>query len=301
MASHVNGLVLGLGVLLFSASGCGSDGHGGSVAAVGPSPVTSGAPAGTLRLVVTNGWTNAPVPQAVVAMDGASVVTDQAGQLDLVATSACVPATVAAPGFLERRLRCLPSATEPRAPVTLWPVDSEDERAALKAIAFPYGRLTRLYLPEVAFSVTLADRDRVVTVWQAALARLRTTNQGFNATLLTNQAGELDEGVIVAPWQSIADCSASASLWPYAAAGFCLQNYPSSYFGEIVLARTDPARVATEGMAWRVLLYAAGLRPHGLPGVLNATRPDDTLSEFELRTLHMMGLRDGVLWPDTEN
>jgi len=301
MASHVNVRLLGLTVLLLAASGCGSDGHGGSVAAVGPSPVTSGAPAGTLRLVVTNGWTNAPVPQAVVAINGASVVTDEAGQFELVTTSACVPATVAAPGFLERRLRCLPR-TEPRAPVTLWPVASEDERDALKAFAFSFSRLTRPRPELVAFSMTLADRDRVLTVWQAALAKRRTATPRFNGPWLTSYETEPYDGVIiVAPWRSIEDCSATASPWPYAAGGFCLHGNNSSYFGEVFLARTDPARVATEGMALRVMLYAAGLRPHGFPGVLNATRPDDTLSEFELRTLHMMGLRDGVLWPDTEN
>jgi hypothetical protein len=301
MASHGNVVMLGLGVLLLGASGCGSDGHGGPAAIVGPSPVTSGAPARTLRLVVTNGWTNAPVPQAVVAVHGASVVTDQAGQFEVVTTSACVPATVTAPGFLERRLRCLPRDPEPRAPVTLWPVDSEDERDALEAFAFSFRRLTRVHLEEVALSPTLADRDRVFTVWQAALAKLRSATPVFNGAWLTRHETEPDNGMIVASLRSTEVCGATAVPWPFAAGGFCLGGNNMTYFGEVRLVWTDPARVATEGVALRVLLYAAGLRPHGLPGVLNATRPDDTLSAFELRTLHMMGLRDGVLWPDTEN
>jgi hypothetical protein len=41
------------------------------------------------------------VPQALVTMDGATVVTDQAGQFDLAAPSTCVRATVVARGYLD--------------------------------------------------------------------------------------------------------------------------------------------------------------------------------------------------------
>ncbi len=68
---------------------------------------------------------------------------------------------------------------------------------------------------------------------------------------------------------------------------------------------TLAARMADERVALRAMLYELGLRPHTLPGLMNATQPADTLSDFERRTLHMLSLRVrryplGVAWPDTE-
>jgi len=183
--------------------------------------------------------------------------------------------------------------------VTLWPVENDAERAALEAFAFSLGqRLPRWEAtPRVGF---VPAPDHVVATWQAAARRLNDATTGWFVVTLVPGPDINGEGVIVSPFTTLADCNHGWYPWRYEAAGFCMQS-GEEYF--VAVARTDPARIATEGMALRVLLYSYGLRPHPLPGVLNATRPDDTLSDFELRTLHMIGLRARAAplwWPDTE-
>lgn len=304
---------LGLTVLIVGAFACGSGNERRPATVTGPTPVTAAptpasptppTPAGgPIRLTVTNGWTDAPVAQAVVTMDGATAVTDQSGQFELATSGACVRATVVAPGYLERRLACLPTAaSQGRVVVTLWPVENDAERAALEAFAFPFGKVGRNSPQSVAFAAGIANRHDVIATWQAASTRLRTATSGWLDCTTLNATDLGDDGVVVSPFATLADCNHNWFPWPYAASGFCMQTHPA-YF--VAVARTDPARIATEGMALRVLMYSNGLRPHPLPGVLNATRPDDTLSDFEQRTLHMIGLRtaarpNGVAWPDTE-
>jgi len=98
-----------------------------------------------------------------------------------------------------------------------------------------------------------------------------------------------------------AGCNHTWSVWTYAASGFCMQR-TEEYF--VAQANVDPARLSTPAMALRVLMTFMGFRPHRLPGMFNDARSDDALSDFELRTLHMVGLRNkdapaGVDWPDT--
>lgn len=236
-----------------------------------------------------------------------TVITDQAGQFEVVPPVPCVPATVTADGFLERRVTCLTVTTSRgTAPVTLWPVDSVEERAALKTLAFDSGAVIRRGFRQLDIARHVDDRAAVITAWQRADRQLREATAGLLATTVPTDVEALQDGIIVDLWSAPADCTHSGTVTWFAVSGFCMGTYRGPaypYFIELV--RVAPSQVTSDAVALRALLYNFGLRPHGMAGLLNATRPTDTMSAFERRTLHMLRLRDrpwpgGVAWPDTE-
>lgn len=272
-----------------------------------PVPAPTPPPGPAIRVTVTNGWTNAAVPGARVTMGTDTVVTDQAGQFDVPTPVPCVPTTVVAEGFLERRVTCLTVTTSRgSAPVTLWPVESDEERLALKTLVFDGGALIRRGSLQLDVARQVDDRAAAIAAWQHADRQLRDATAGHLATTVPIDVEALQDGTIVDLWSSPADCTHSGTVAWFSVSGFCMGTYRGPaypYFIELV--RVAPSQVTSGAVALRALMYSFGLRPHAAPGLLNATRPADTLSEFERRALRMITLRDrpwpgGISWPDTE-
>lgn len=268
-------------------------------ASVGPTPAP-----GFRQLIVTNGWTGAPVPQARVTLGAETRITDAAGQFAVDTSAACQRTTIVASGYLDRRMNCLPPATaSQRTVVTLWPVADDAERSALQTFAFRGNgqTLVQPYLLEVELHQALVNRDAVVAAWQRAGDTLAMKTAG-TATLVL--APMREDGALVTPWSSPADCAAGTPMleWLVGVAGFC-PGATIGYFAHHL--HVEPSLIDDESVALRALLVELGLRPHPLPGVMNITHPARVLSEFETRTLHMMSLRvrrypQWVAWPDVE-
>jgi hypothetical protein len=272
-----------------------------------PGPAPTPPPGPPIRVTVTNGWTKAAVPGARVTIGADIVVTDQLGQFEVPTPVPCVPATVAADGFLERRVKCLTVTTvRGSAPVTLWPVESDEERLALKTLAFDSGALVKRGFQQLDIARTVDDRAVAIAAWQRADRILRDATAGHLTTTVPTNVEALQDGTIVDLWSAPADCTHSGTIAWFAVSGFCMGTYRGPaypYFIELV--RVAPSKVTSEAVALRALMYGFGLRPHAVPGLLNSTRPDDTLSLFERRMLHMITLRErpspgGTAWPDTE-
>ena len=173
--------------------------------------------------------------------------------------------------------------------MTLWPVADEAERSALQVFAFggrgetlvqPYGLILDIQ-PDPA------DVETVTAAWQRAGSRLAAATVGAAEARFQPL---VDDGAIVSPWSSPADCASAVSPleWPTDVSGFC-PGKRVGYFAHMLLVA--PSRIDDERVALRAMLYELGLRPHALPGLMNATQPADTLSDFERRTLHMMSQR----------
>lgn len=278
---------------------CGADGDTRPFTLVGPTaPVPSG------RLTVTNGWTAAPVPQALVTIGAETLITDVAGQFAVDPSAPCQRTTIVAPGYLDRRLNCLPPATSSQqTAVTLWPVADEVERSAVQAFVFRGSgqTLVQPFLLEVELHHALANRDAVVAAWRRAGDTVAAKTAG-RATLRLEPLRE--DGALVTPWSSPAECAAGAPMleWLVGFAGFC-PGATIGYFAHQL--HVEPSLIADDSVALRALLFELGLRPHPLPGLMNISQPANTLSEFETRTLHMMSLRvrrypQWVAWPDVE-
>jgi hypothetical protein len=290
---------IGWALAIASTAACGADGDTRPFTVVGPTaPVLSG------RLTVTNGWTGAPVPQARVTLGAETLVTDDAGQFVMDTSAPCQRTTIVAPGYLDRRLNCLPPATtSQRTVVTLWPVADEAERSALQVFAFRGSgqTLVQPYHLEVEIHQDMVNRDAVVAAWQRAGNTVATKTAG-TATLRLEPLRE--DGALVTPWSSPANCAADTPIlrWLVGVAGFC-PGASIGYFAHHL--HVAPSLIDDESVALRALLFELGLRPHPLPGLMNITQPANVLSEFETRTLHMMSLRarrypQWVSWPDTE-
>jgi hypothetical protein len=87
--------------------------------------------------------------------------------------------------------------------------------------------------------------------------------------------------------------------WPYEIGGFCVKYDPSVY--SLDRLRIAPERLADSQTALRALLSAVGIKAHALPGLMNAARPEAAFSDFERKTLGMVGLRlRTVTWPDDD-
>ncbi len=298
---------LALALAIASTIACGSGGDTrATLAPLGPTPPAgtpapgppAAPPAGPpVRITVTDGWTNAPVPGAVLTFGSNTRVADAAGRFEELTPVPCVPATFVATGYLERRVFSLCSSTPD---LSLWPVTNDAERAALQAFAFRFGgRLVRPRQLDVDVSLDVVNRDAVMTSWRHAGEALAAMTGGKVTLRLANLQ---DEGAIVAPWSDAADCNHSWFDWRFSAAGFCWGK-TVEYF--VYFLRVAPPLIASDDVALRALLYELGLRPHRLPGLMNETQPDTALSEFEIRTLRMIGRRaqpftGGVFWPDTE-
>jgi hypothetical protein len=289
----------GLIAVVMGTMACGSPGDTGPFTITGPTP-----PAVSGRLTVTDGWTGAPVPQARVTLGAETLVTDAAGQFEVAPSAPCQRTTIVASGYLDRRMNCLPAETaSPRTVLTLWPVADEAERSALQMFAFRGSgqTLVQPYVLEVDIHQALVNRDAVVTAWQRASDTLAQKTAGTATVLL---APMREDGALVTPWSSPADCVTDTPIleWLVGVAGFC-PGARIGYFAHHL--HVEPSLVGDESVALRALLSELGLRPHPLPGLMNISHPATALSEFEIRTLHMMSLRvrrypQWVAWPDVE-
>jgi hypothetical protein len=268
-------------VLLVLASGCGDP-------PTSPGPVV---PVET-TFTVTNGWTREPVAGARVSANDTQALTDSRGQVRLVKGDPCVTVEVVANGFLERRA-CVMSE------VTLWPVADEAEREATRIAAFSgsirYGGGDRPLLSLVMLSPELRTREDVVQTWVGAANEIRQlTLHQYSFQFVAETP---DPGYIIAEASSPPVCGTGLGLvWPFETSGFCAEEWVDYSNLRVNVAA---GRITDGSVALRVLLGAV-ISSHPAPGLLNSGRPDQSLSEFERKTLHMIGLRKGVdvQWPD---
>ena len=280
-----------------------------------PLPFAPIGPTPNPRLVlVVDGFSLAPVPSARVGLEGRTYTTDSQGRIELDAAVPCAATTVNAVGYLERRMTCLSSTTSGgTAPVTLWPAASPEERTALQQFAFR-GQVNLVFpsVQAIGLSDEVPDRAATTAAWQRAAEALSGATRGRLMARVPVDVVAEGEGVVVAPWVNATQCSATTHydetgpfrtfLWPLAVSGYCWQAAPNAFTSVLRVAAPQIARDTT---ALRALLAGAGFSPHALPGLMNRTNPDDALSDFERRTLHMVGLRaqswpSRINWPDSE-
>ncbi len=287
-------LMAGLLTVAVVAAGCGGP------TTPSPSPSTPVAPGTGARVTVTavDGWTNRPAVgvQVVIGADTFSGNGDGRVELPL----ACEPARVVAPGFLERRVTCL-SATvaQGQQPLTLWAVDSDAEREALRAFAFRGDVLVPSGQTQVEIVTAAEIRHEAEAVWQRASRRLRELSSGRFVWQIPMPVEMAQDGLLVRSTRGVAECDSESVAWA-AISGLCRGRYTGpAYSVFISLILVDAERVLDEAVALRALLYEFGLRPHREPGLFSLTQPAAELSDFERRALHMMSLRGRVSWPDT--
>ena len=109
---------------------------------------------------------------------------------------------------------------------------------------------------------------------------------------------EPEEGIVLEQAATPPSCSVPPP-WAYEIAGFCRQYDPRTAYYFLDRLQVAPGRLADAQTALRALLSEAGIRTHTLPGLMNATRPDAGFSDFERKTLGMLGFRPlTVIWPD---
>jgi hypothetical protein len=267
-----------------------------------PTPVPPpGGPAAGARVIVTavDGWTNRPAAGVQVVIGADTFVGNDDGRVEV--PLACEPARVVAPGFLERRVACLSGAiAQGRRPVTLWAVDSDAEREALRAFAFRGDVLVPPGWTQVDILTAAEIRPEAEAVWQRAAHQLREISSGRFAWQIPVRVEELQDGLLVRSVSSVAECDSESGAWAEIS-GVCRGRYTGpAYPAFISLMLVDGERVLDEAVALRALLYEFGLRPHREPGLFGLTQPAAELSAFERRALHMMSLRGRVSWPDTE-
>ena len=85
--------------------------------------------------------------------------------------------------------------------------------------------------------------------------------------------------------------------WSFETGGFCVKYDADVY--SLDRLQVSPDRLADRSTALRALLSGVGIKAHGLPGLMNRSQPESDFSEYERRTLGMLGLRPRtVIWPD---
>jgi len=256
----------------------------------------------TVTVKLVDGWTGAPVAGAQVSWTDGNAVSDESGQfvVPLGPLRLCVRLDIVASGFLERQTCHAPT-------LSLWPVASDAERAATRTAAFQsYGsQLTPMdqthNTVNLGFEIGFRDRPEVEKTWLSAAKYLKEKTNDRWLSNVTSEVFKVDgywEGYRLAPATSPPSCAPRPWFtWSFQAAGFCV-GFTELYF--LYDVYVDPDRLASFEVAVRALLYTSLLHPHPLPGIMSESNPSDSLSEFELKTLHMMGLRAGktVTWPD---
>jgi hypothetical protein len=260
-------------------------------------PATSAPIIAAQTVAVTDGWTGAPVPGARISMNGTELVTTANGTVPVtIAAGQCQPMDIVATGFLHRRTCARPS-------VTLWPIANDAEAAATHEAAFLYpdrliDQSQAVNDIPVVLAANLASRPEVTSAWNTAAAELMSAT-GNKLSVRFAQTVPYDEGFVVSMAPPSPPCRHYWFEWQFAIAGFCWEPTRDYFVQDITV---DPSLVDHPDVALRALLYAFTLRPHQLPGLMNATRPATELSPFERKTLHMMGLRwpTPVTWPDLE-
>lgn len=264
-----------------------------------PSPRTPNLlpPVTTQRVSIIDGWTGATVPNVRVRIRDIDVVADGAGHVVLEVS--CAPATFSAPGFLERRVRCLLNTVGGGNAVTLWPVSDDREAEATRRAAFGAGMTAVLPESMPTYLSTELQAPDVLPTWQAAAAEVRRLTRNRWLTVRNGGLGVPSDGedaYIVAPTEP-SRCDQSGWSVPFAQFGFCMVWGPGYWQTTL---RVQESRLTAPDVALRALLVASGARNHDLPGILNTQQPSGTVSEFERKTLHMIGLRGRIGWPDDE-
>jgi len=241
---------------------------------------------------VIDGWSRAPVVGAVVAANGLPAVTDASGQVHFPPTKSCVALDVTVAGYLDRRT-CVAAPGQ----VTLWPVANADEAEVTRKWIFTRDQIHGDFWSAptlITLSPDLAARPDVVATWKAATDAVTQVSQGRITFQWVPNAPE--EGVLIETTGTTPSCRVMPP-WPLDIGGFCIANDPDVYFLDRLKMSSD--KVADPTVALRALLSAVGIRAHSLPGLMNMTRPQPELTEFERKTLGMLGLRRRtVTWPD---
>jgi hypothetical protein len=241
-----------------------------------------------------NGWSRAPVAGATVTVNGREGLTDALGQVQFPATpSNCLTIEVKAAGFLERRACGSADVHQ----ITLWPVANADESEATRQWIFNNDQIRGDYLSArtlIALGPELSARPGIAATWSAATDAISEVSQGRIRFQWVTSAP--DEGLVVVPAGAAASCSVLPP-WSFEIGGFCVKYDPNVYYLDRLQISTD--RLADRSTALRALLSAVGIRAHRLPGLMNMTRPESDFSEYERKTLGMLGLRPRtVMWPD---
>jgi hypothetical protein len=263
-------------------------------------PSSAGSPLPPARLApadesatikIVNGWTGAAVQGAEVTAGGNRTLSDDAGSVRLHTTGACLTIHVTAPGFLDRRT-CAVSE------ITLWPIADAFERDATRTMVFLrehlIGSESSAFVTQVTLAPELRASSDIVSTWRSAANDVETLTQGR----LSFAFGDYPtEALVIGSGNSLA-CEFWPStwpVWPVRISLFC----PEAGDDYWIRLRVMSAGLADIRVAERALLWSVGIVPHPLPGLLNIDHPADQLSEFERKTLHMIGLRRTKLaWPD---
>lgn len=257
-----------------------------------PSP-TPGQVAGQTTFTIVNGWSREPVPGAAVTANGREVATDASGHVQFPATSGCLTIEVTAAGFLDRRTCGSASASQ----ITLWPVANADESGVTRKWLFNNDRISGEYMAvpmQIAIEPELAARAGMPETWRAAADAITQVSQGRIRFEWVTSAPQ--EGVVIVEPDTPLSCSV-VPPWPFEIGGFCITYDPNVY--ALDRLQVSPDRLTDGSLALRALLSEAGIKTQSLPGLMNMTRPDPDFSEYERRTLGMLGLRPRtVLWPD---
>jgi hypothetical protein len=242
-------------------------------------------------LTIVNGWTGAPVAGATVTAGGTRQMSNSAGQVQFGNTGQCLTMEVVAAGFLDRR-SCAVSD------VTLWPIDSDAEREATRAMVFWRDRLVGSQSDSIVTPVTFAPELRANTdasdTWRSAANELtELTSRRFSFVFDDFPTERLVIGAA-----SSLECAlwpGNRPVWPVLTSLFCPEA-GDDYWTRL---KVMPNGLTDIRVALRALMWSMGVNPHALPGLLNQNHPANELSSFERKTMHMLGLRQvEVAWPD---
>ena len=173
------------------------------------------------------------------------------------------------------------------------------ERDATRSTAFDNDRLNygwREMPVQVMFAGDLSARTDVHEIWIAAASEITQWTSNRISFAFQTQVG--DYGIIVTSASSPQSCRFETG-WSLDVAGFCVDAPGDPYFADRL--NVLPQRLTDRAVALRGLLWLVALKAHAQPGLLNASRPATELSEFERKTLGMIGVRPSTLrWPDAD-
>lgn len=253
-----------------------------------PGPTAPARSAFTFRIV--SGPDQMPVSGATVSIEGDRYVSDGEGYFTLA--GAVGPRwggalDVDAPGFLPRR-----TTIDDARVIGLWPVASDVEAAAVRAMVYqrgsPYGEVLFPPAPGV-FYVTLEGSSSDVALAWGAAARAFGAIFGRSYELSSSFQYETNETSVLFSSGPGAPCA------PIAAWGFCRD--PNLHYK---IFRVRPER-ATDPDTIRRVLASWFLGPNPLPGFLNADAPAASLSPLEMQTIRMiLQRRLNNRWPDSD-
>lgn len=243
---------------------------------------------------IINGWSREPVAGATVTANGGEALTDASGRVQFPATSSnCLTIEVKATGFLDRRACGSASVRQ----ITLWPVGNADESEATRKWIFSNDRIGSEYWAapiQIALGPELSARAGVAETWSAAADAISEVSQGRIRFQWVTSAPQ--EGLVVVAAGAPVSCSV-VPPWSLEIGGFCVKYDPTVYYLDRL--QVSPDRLADRSTVLRALLSAVGIKAHNLPGLMNMTRPESDFSEYERKTLGMLGLRPRtVTWPD---